>query len=321
MDDLTPIFLFSLPRSGSTLLQRMIASHPDVATSAEPWILLPALDVLQHSGQTFSTYGHAMAVQAIQDFTTCANLNLEGEIKALILRLYARAATNGEHYFLDKTPRYHMISSEITSMFHQSKPIVLVRHPLAVVASILETWADRKWYLYGYKVDLYQGVEGLEATCKKYKDRVLLVRYEDVLLNTDETMQAIFKHIGLEDNAQSWSDFSKVKISGHMKDPTGIEKYKRVSSEPLEKWKAVFSNRYRIAWAHRYLDWLGQERLAMFGYDIDEIRAELDALPKSWKGVVADCCRSAYGWWRERWQKDVFEQQVTQPQYRRNILR
>ena len=37
----SPIFLFSLPRSGSTLLQRVLMSHKDIASVAEPWLMLP----------------------------------------------------------------------------------------------------------------------------------------------------------------------------------------------------------------------------------------------------------------------------------------
>src|SRR5262249_20278294 len=39
----TPILLLSLPRSGSTLVQRVLAAHPGVATASEPWLLLPLL--------------------------------------------------------------------------------------------------------------------------------------------------------------------------------------------------------------------------------------------------------------------------------------
>ncbi len=34
------IFIISLPRSGSTLLQRVLGGHDDVVTSSEPWIML-----------------------------------------------------------------------------------------------------------------------------------------------------------------------------------------------------------------------------------------------------------------------------------------
>src|SRR6516165_4829830 len=41
------IFLFSQPRAGSTLLQRILGRHPDIHTVAEPWIMLPSFYVMR----------------------------------------------------------------------------------------------------------------------------------------------------------------------------------------------------------------------------------------------------------------------------------
>src|SRR5688500_7012591 len=60
-------FVFSLPRTGSTLLQRIIATQPEVATASEPWILLPYLYTLRESG-VYAEFGHRMMVRAIEDF-------------------------------------------------------------------------------------------------------------------------------------------------------------------------------------------------------------------------------------------------------------
>ncbi|MGH3139020.1 MAG: sulfotransferase, partial [Gaiellales bacterium] len=62
-----PVFVFSLPRSGSTLLQRMVATHPEIATASEPWILLPQLYALRETG-IVAEYGHRTAARAIADF-------------------------------------------------------------------------------------------------------------------------------------------------------------------------------------------------------------------------------------------------------------
>lgn len=43
----TPLFLLSLPRSGSTLAQRFLAAHDAIARASEPWILLPYLYTLR----------------------------------------------------------------------------------------------------------------------------------------------------------------------------------------------------------------------------------------------------------------------------------
>ena len=34
------VFIISQPKAGSTLLQRLLAGHPDIQTSAETWLML-----------------------------------------------------------------------------------------------------------------------------------------------------------------------------------------------------------------------------------------------------------------------------------------
>jgi Sulfotransferase family len=62
-----PIFLFSISRSGSTLVQRIIAAHDGVATASEPWLLLPHAYTLRPQGID-AEYVHPLLVTAIEDF-------------------------------------------------------------------------------------------------------------------------------------------------------------------------------------------------------------------------------------------------------------
>jgi len=324
MRDLTPVFIFSLPRAGSTLLQRMVAAHPDVATSSEPWLLLPLMDMLQHREQTFTTYGHGMAVTAIREFVNEMDGDVTAfheEMREFIYRLYRHAAKNGEHYFLDKTPRYHSICKQIIQLFPDAKFIFLFRHPLAVVASMLETFADGKWYLYGNRVDLYDGLAALTEGYSEYRDWVLKVNYENLLLDPASEMKRIFAYLGMTTESEAWRHFHEVEIRGHMKDPTGIGQYKDISTEPLNKWTTTFGNVYRIRWARRYIEWIGSERLHIMGYDADLLTAELDAVPTLYTGIAGDIARSLYGEWRTRQQRDVAEAMARLPVHRRYIIR
>src|SRR5215211_9414871 len=89
-----PLFLFSLPRSGSTLAQRILAAHEPIATASEPWILLPYLYTLREHG-IYAEYSHRVLVQAVKDF--CAVLpggrnDYVAEIRRFALRLYGKAS-------------------------------------------------------------------------------------------------------------------------------------------------------------------------------------------------------------------------------------
>src|SRR2546430_873315 len=132
-----PIFLMSLPRSGSTLLQRLIAAHPQIATTSEPWVLLPVLSALRYSS-SYADYSHSDASAAIADF--CASLPSGDQsyfeaVRTFALELYAHASPRDAMYFLDKTPRYHLIAEELSRTFPDAKYVFLWRHPLSIVAS------------------------------------------------------------------------------------------------------------------------------------------------------------------------------------------
>ena len=62
-----PVLLLSLPRSGSTLLQRLLGAHSEVATAPEPWVLLPFLYALRPD-DVYAEYGHRVAVSAVAEF-------------------------------------------------------------------------------------------------------------------------------------------------------------------------------------------------------------------------------------------------------------
>ena len=44
------VFIISQPKAGSTLLQRIVAGHPDIQTSAETWLMLHPVYGLRKTG-------------------------------------------------------------------------------------------------------------------------------------------------------------------------------------------------------------------------------------------------------------------------------
>jgi hypothetical protein len=318
-----PLFLFALSRSGSTLLQRMLATHPGISTSAEPWLLLPLMDVIEHSGRTFSVYGHELATRAVMEFVDRLS-NGRAELTRLIgevaLRLYANAADDKACFFLDKTPAYSLICRNIVDMFPDARFVWLVRHPLSVVASMIETFADGKWYVYRRFHELYLGLAELAACYEANRKAMAKVRYEDLLRDPDREMRTLYSFLGLSAEQADWDRFAEVKLDGRMKDPTGTKAYRALSGEPLTKWKETFGSPFRKAWARRYLDWIGRERLAMMGYDLDDILADLDGIPTRIHSMPGDIARHWYGLWRVRTQADVASMMRRLPKDRWGVL-
>lgn len=67
MNKLIPIFLFSLPRSGSTLLQHILSAYELITTTSEPYFLLHFLESIRE-GEIYNIYSQQDMVHRIEDF-------------------------------------------------------------------------------------------------------------------------------------------------------------------------------------------------------------------------------------------------------------
>lgn len=293
--DLTPLFVFSIPRTGSTIAQRILATHEDIATAGEPHILLHFLYSLKQGG-CYTEYGHQRLASSIAGFCHELPNGIDGyleEVRAFALRLYAKAAPTGAKYFLDKTPRYHLIVEEIIRLFPNGKFLFLWRSPLASVSSMLETWQSGNWFISRNEIDLFEGIANLTKAYEVHGTQAHAVRYEDLLARPEETLRGVFAYLELAFDPTLLSDFAKVKFSrGDWN--MHRNQYQVLNREPLEKWKRILSNPIRKAWCRRYLRWIGRHRLAMMGYDLDDLLDELNALPLNLRFVVSDLLRMSY---------------------------
>lgn len=276
-----PIFVLSLPRSGSTLVQRVLSSYPEVATSAEPWLLLPFLGPLEERIPVRTGWQHSVdeAVGAfIAELPRGEDDYLEA-LKPFVEQLYARAAGPDRRYFLDKTPPYHWVAKPIFRLFPQARFVFLWRNPLSVVASVIETFCDGRWRPDDYRGTLFEGPRNLVAAYEANAERALAIRFEDLVGPETGAWRRLAGHLDLEFSPASLSAFTGVRFEGGHGDPVGVHRYTRLSSEPVEKWRRTLSSPVRKAWCRRYLRWLGEEALATMGYDLGELLRDLEGLP------------------------------------------
>lgn len=298
MSDLRPLFLFSLPRSGSTLLQRVLATHPSVSTTSEPWILLPLVDTLRDE-DVFTDYRHRSFRTAFRDWVKDlpeGEATYGAELADFVRRIYGRLAENEARYFLDKTPRYHLIADRILELFPDARAVFLWRNPLAVVSSMTESWADGAWNVHLYRVDLYRGLDNLVTVRERFADRTAAVRYEDLVRGPERTVRTLCDYLDLPFRDAMIEQFGDTEVTGEMGDPTGGEKYGSISTDSLTGWEATFANPLRRWWARRYLRWIGDERLDAMGYDRDELEEALERPPLGLEHLAGDLLHFPRAW-------------------------
>jgi hypothetical protein len=292
-----PVFIFSPPRAGSTLLQRILAAHPQVATTAEPWVLLPLLYSLRDRGIR-AEYGQEWMVRALRDFVAelpGGEEEYRSELRRLALRLYRRAAGEGPSVFVDKTPSYDRVAGEIIELFPEGRFVFLWRNPLAVVASIIETWGRGRWNVNVYRRHLFDGLDGLLDAYARHGERAHALRYEDLVADPGRALLALSDYLDLPFEPAIVSGFADVRLRGHLGDAAGVQRYRAVSAEPLDKWKRTLRNPFRQAWCRGYLRRIGEPRLVMMGYDPHQLLSELRGTAGGVRLVASDAIRHTYG--------------------------
>lgn len=283
-----PVFILSAPRVGSTLLQRILATHTQISTSPEPYLLLPIMYAFKEKG-IFGHYYQRYVAKGLSEFCDCLPDKKQTYYDALSVfteSLYEKAA-KGNRYFLDKTPANALIAPEIFKIFPERKFIVLVRNPVAAISSAIELWGQGKWRLFIPHDHMVLGLKILLDAAVRHRDRICLVNFEKLVANPEQEIRRISNFLELDFEPDMVSGFTKVSFKGKMGDPTA-DKYSKISTAPQEKWKKVMNTPLRKAWIKRYLDYLGSENLKEVGYDVKDIMDEVRALPNDFKKFAQD---------------------------------
>ena len=224
-----PIFIFSLPRSGSSLLQKLILTSKSVSTVSETWILLPLFYGMKGYSR-FNEYDDTIVQRALEEINKSKGVSTESLLRKLSTSIYENLNTDGKKFFLDKTPRYYYIIDDIINVFqNDAKYIFLFRNPYHIVDSLLNTWGN-----YGNvgdnNRDIIDGSNRMAIAYEKHSDKALKISYELLTSETLSVTREIEEFLGLSLDTEN---FSNSKL-GALGDPTGVAKYNSISSSRVE---------------------------------------------------------------------------------------
>lgn len=288
---ITPIFIFSLPRAGSTLLQRILMSHPNIASTTEPWLLLPFIYSFREEG-ILTEYSHSTCKVALDDFIK--NLpngynDIYQAIRELAFKLYHLQCKNEEKYFLDKSPRYYLIIPEIKRIFPDAKYIFLFRNIAQVYSSIVSTWGNGRLnrFFLNY-VDLIKGPELLSQGYELLKDDAYALQYEDLVKNPEKYITELCDYLDLNYTNELHNDFIKQKLSGRLGDPIGVNQYKEINDSPLKKWESFYNTTIKKKIVMHYVKSIDDRVFNIQGYCKQSLLHQIQKIRVK-KFGIADC--------------------------------
>ena len=190
---LRPIFVLGLPRSGSTMVERILSSHSEVGTVGESTAFGRALaEVAQALG--IDPGDGAAIVRAIPRLDPAA-----------IGRRYAELTApwrGDEAHFVDKLPNNHAYVGLIARALPEARIVHVTREPVANLFGIYKTLFNQA-YPWSYDLDelvaYYAGYRRLMAHWREaVGERLIELPYERLIDDPDATIRGLIAACGLD---------------------------------------------------------------------------------------------------------------------------
>jgi hypothetical protein len=206
-----PVFVLGMPRSGTSLAEQIIASHPVAYGAGELKVLHKLLDGVSINGKMINTGDQQGVIPTyipgVDLSVKALTLRERGERYVQALEAVARSAGHGEaQRIVDKMPGNYYWTGVIPFVLPGARIIHTRRHPVDTCVSIYRIYFPdgMSW---GYDLTnlgkVYRGYhEHMQHWEKTLPEGILLsLRYEDVVADVEREARRIIAHIGLE-----WND-------------------------------------------------------------------------------------------------------------------
>jgi sulfotransferase len=242
VNDKKYFFMAGLPRSGSTLLASILNQNPDIYVSAQS----PLPNML---GAAYNQY------QSKENLDSSRFDDIYNVVDNIIPLFYEK---HPEKYIIDKNfswlePHPYVI------LEHHLKNDIKVICPVRDVMEILASWnklcendknneydklimkGDKsKRRMSDKRADFFMNISGEESSIRnsienmkrvlypQFKDSIMLVEYNDIVLNTKETIEKIYDFLGVE---QFEHTFNSLKTTHEYNDIWGAKGHHEIKPE------------------------------------------------------------------------------------------
>jgi len=224
-----PIVILGCPRSGTTLLRRLMNAHPSVHCAGETFLLRAAVRFLSSEtvaeGLDYGPIGGlgALGVQADE---------LKHRLRELVLQFHEQlAAEAGKPRFAIKTAVDSFYVPQIVDLFRgHAQFVCILRHGMDVAVSLREFTdvmegpieelmpflQQQRRFMPAYAAAWAKVTADMIDAAEQFPDDVLAIRYEDLVAQPEDSLAGIFDFLGEPCDAAELIDraFQPAEVSG-----------------------------------------------------------------------------------------------------------
>jgi tetratricopeptide (TPR) repeat protein len=191
-----PVFQVGFPRSGTTLLENMLAAHPKIVTLQEQDSIMPIIEAIGDTPDTLCQLDR-LAVS---------------EINELRARYWEKArrdgASNSDPIMIDKYPTNLVWLGVLGRIFPDAKIILCLRDPRDCVLSAFQQHFAINPEMYRTLTlddcaNLYDAcmAAGMASIKSLPKQQIITVRYDDLIADHERQIKRVLDHLALD-----WDD-------------------------------------------------------------------------------------------------------------------
>ncbi|MEG4579599.1 sulfotransferase [Microcoleus sp. MON1_C5] len=241
------IFLVGSPRSGTTILQSLLAAHPEVISFPESkffhYLLYDQFAGKLPGRMEAFFKDEIKRPELLKDFDD--SQTVEAKASWFVRVLDGLAAEQKKSIWLEKTPEHIYFIDDIQRFLPDAKFIHILRNGMDTIASMYE--ATRSFNeLWGVGWDLNHCIDRWEhamLTSHKYinKSHHILVKYEDLVDNKTQILGEICNFMGIEYDSTMLVNYQEkaAKLSLNLPWHKGIER--DVKSSNVHKYHKIFT--------------------------------------------------------------------------------
>lgn len=236
--DVTPIFIVGLPRSGSTLLEQILASHSQVQGTMELTNISNKVVHIDRGEGRRDAYPEHILEMSREDFEDLGEKFIEET------RDYYE---KGASYFIDKLPNNFTYVGLIKLMIPQAVIIDARRHPVdCCFGNFKQHFAEHQEFTYSFEniaayYDIY--LEMMSHWNEVLPGQIHLMQHEDIVSDSDTQIRKLLDDCGLKFEEQCLKFYETDRVvftasSEQVREPInskGVGKWKNYESqlEPL----------------------------------------------------------------------------------------